>query len=53
MLPVCTEDSPVGLAPLRLSVCAAFAYLCPLQLSGRWYVEVVCTGGCEGACSGF
>ena len=38
VLPVCTEDWPVGLAPLRLSVCAAFAYLCPLQASGRWCV---------------
>ena len=39
----------MGVAPLRLSVCAAFAYLCPLQASGRWCVEVVRTGGCEGA----
>ena len=31
---VCTEDWPVGLVPLCLSVCAAFAYLCPLQASG-------------------
>ena len=38
----------VGLAPLLLSVRAASAYLCPMR---RWCVEVVCTGGCGGACS--
>ena len=51
VLPVCTEDWPVGLSPLFLSVCAAFAYLYPLQASGCWCVEVVCTGGCECTCS--
>ena len=35
VLLVCTEGWLVGLAPLHLSVCAAFAYFCPLQVSGR------------------
>ena len=51
VLLMCTEDWLVGLAPLLLSVCAAFAYICPLQASGHWCVVVVCTGGCEGTYS--
>ena len=35
LLPVCTEDWPMDLAPLRLLVCAAFVHLCPLQAGGR------------------